>query len=54
MGRIVATLVEGDKKAGTYSVDFKRGHYRGTLYCRMVAKSNEKQFKQTNKMIQLQ
>ena len=55
MGRVLATLVDEDKKAGTYTVDFKAGHFRsGSLYYRIIATSKDKQFKQTNKMIQLQ
>src|SRR5688572_7827982 len=55
MGRVVATLVDEDKKAGTHTVDFKAGHMsKGSLYYRIIAKSKDKQFKQTNKMIQLQ
>ena len=55
MRRVVATLVDENKKAGTYTVDFKAGHLsRGSLSYRMIATSKDKQFKQTNKMIQLQ
>ncbi len=55
LGRVEAVLVDGDKKAGTYTVDFKAGHLsKGSLYYRIIATSKDKQFKQTNKMIQLQ
>ncbi len=55
MGRVVTTLVAEDKKAGTYIVDFKAGHLsKGFLYYRIIAKSKDKQFEQTNKMIQVQ
>jgi uncharacterized repeat protein (TIGR03803 family) len=55
MGRMVATLVNGNKKAGTYTIDFNAGHVsRGSLYYRIIATSKDKQFKQTNKMIQIQ
>ncbi len=55
MGKLVATLVDEDKKAGSYTVDFNAGHIsRGSLYYRIIATSKDKQFKQTNKMIQLQ
>jgi hypothetical protein len=39
MGRVVATLVDGYKKAGTYTVDFKGDHFMGSLYYKMIAKS---------------
>ena len=55
MGRVVAVLVEGDKKAGIYTADFNAGHIsRGTLYYRIIATSKNKRFEQTNKMTQLQ
>jgi len=54
MGRVVATLVDGDKKAGSYTVDFKAGNLSsGSLYYRIIANSKDKQFEQTNKMTQL-
>ena len=54
MGRVVTTLVDGDKKPGTYTVDFKAGNLsKGSLYYRIIATSKDKQFKQTNKMIQI-
>jgi len=50
----VATLVDEDKKAGTYIANFKAGYLsKGSLYYRMIATSKYSQFKQTNKMIQL-
>lgn len=55
MGRFVATLVDEDKKAGTYTIDFQAGHLsRGSLFYRIIATSNDNQFQQTNEMIQLQ
>jgi uncharacterized repeat protein (TIGR03803 family) len=55
MGRRVATLVDENKKAGFYTIDFNAGHVsRGSLYYRIIAVSKDKQFKQTNKIIQLQ
>lgn len=55
MGRVVTTLVDADKKAGRYTVDFKAsGVSKGSLYYRIIATSKNKQFEQTNKMIQLQ
>lgn len=54
MGRVIATLVEEDKKAGTYTIDFKAGRLSsGSLYYRLTAVSKDKQFVQTNKMIEL-
>ena len=54
MGRLVTTLVDEDKKAGTYAVDFKAGKLsKGSLYYKIIAKSKYKQFEQTNKMIQV-
>jgi Secretion system C-terminal sorting domain len=54
MGRLVTTLVDANKKAGTYTVDFKAGHFsRGSLYYRIIATSKDKQFEQTNKITQL-
>ena len=55
MGKVVATLVDENKKAGAYTVEFKAGHFsRGSLYYRIIATSKDKQFEQTNKIIQLQ
>jgi hypothetical protein len=54
MGRVVTTLVDADKKAGSYTVDFKASAISsGSLYYRIIAKSKDKQFEQTNKMTQL-
>ena len=54
MGRMVATLVDANKKAGAYTVNFKAGNLsKGSLYYRIIATSKEKQFEQTNKMIQM-
>jgi hypothetical protein len=48
-------LVDANKKAGAYTVDFKSGNLKkGFLYYRIIATSKEKQFEQTNKMIQIQ
>jgi uncharacterized repeat protein (TIGR03803 family) len=55
MGREVATLVDANKKAGAYTVDFKAGNLnKGFLYYRIIATSKGNQFEQTNKMIQIQ
>ena len=55
MGRVLATLVDGDKKAGTYTIDFNAGNLsKGSLYYRIIATSKDQQFQQTNKMIQIQ
>ena len=55
MGRVLATLVNGDKKAGTYTIDFNAGNLsKGSLYYKIIATSKDQQFEQTNKMIQLQ
>ncbi len=54
MGRIVATLIDENKKAGSYTVDFKSGYLNTRfLYYRIIAKSKDWHFVQTNKMIQL-
>jgi hypothetical protein len=55
MGRVLATLVNGDKKAGTYTIGFTAGNLsKGSLYYRIIATSKDHQFEQTNKMIHLQ
>ena len=56
MGREVTTLVNNeDKKAGSYSVEFNGSKFsKGSLYYRIIAKSKDKQFEQTNKMTKLQ
>lgn len=55
IGRVLATLVNGDKKAGTYTIDFNAGNLsKGSLYYRIIATSKDQQFEQTNKMIQVQ
>ena len=55
MGRVLATLVNGDKKAGTYTINFNAGNLsKGSLYYRIIATSKDHQFVQTNKMIQIQ
>jgi uncharacterized repeat protein (TIGR03803 family) len=55
MGRLVTTLVDENKKAGTYTIDFNAGNLsKGSLYYRIIATSKDHQFEQTNKMIQLQ
>jgi uncharacterized repeat protein (TIGR03803 family) len=55
MGREIATLVDANKKAGAYTVDFKAGNLnKGFLYYRIIATSKGNQFEQTNKMIQIQ
>ncbi|MEP7111369.1 MAG: choice-of-anchor tandem repeat GloVer-containing protein [Ferruginibacter sp.] len=54
MGRTVATLVNEDKKAGSYSVKFDAGRLsRGSLFYRIIATSKDQQFEQTNKMMQI-
>jgi uncharacterized repeat protein (TIGR03803 family) len=55
MGSVVATLVDENKKAGTYTLQYKPGQLsKSYLYLRIIASSKEQQFEQTNKMIQLQ
>lgn len=54
LGRALATLVDGNKKAGAYSVDFIAPRLSsGSLYYRIIATSKEQHFEQTNKMIQV-
>jgi uncharacterized repeat protein (TIGR03803 family) len=54
MGRIVATLIDENKKAGIYTVNFKSGNLSTRfLYYKIIAKSKDWHFVQTNKMIQL-
>ena len=53
MGRVVSTLVDGEKRAGIYTVEFKSAANNGSLFYRIIAKSKNKLFEQTNKMTQL-
>jgi uncharacterized repeat protein (TIGR03803 family) len=54
LGRIVTTLVDGDKKAGSYTIDFKTNDLnKRAVYYRMIATSKETQFSQTNRMTQV-
>ena len=55
MGRVVATLVDAERKAGVHTVEFKAGGVsKGFLYYKIVAQSKDKRFEQTNKMIHIQ
>jgi hypothetical protein len=52
LGRLVATLVDGDRKAGVYTVNFRAGRFNnGAFFYRMIATSENGRFEQTNKMI---
>jgi N-acetylneuraminic acid mutarotase len=54
MGRTVATLVDENKKAGNYTVNFNaHGLSSGSLYYRIIALSKHQQFQQTNQMIRI-
>lgn len=54
MGRALVKLVDENKKAGSYRLDFNAGILsKGSLYYRIVAISKEGRFEQTNKMIQV-
>ncbi|MDO9376040.1 MAG: MopE-related protein [Ferruginibacter sp.] len=54
LGRLVQTLIDADKKAGTYTINFQqRIAGSSALFYRLVATSNEQHFEQTNKMILL-
>ena len=55
MGRVVATLVDAERKAGIHTVAFNAGGVsKGFLYYKIVAQSKDKRFEQTNKMIHIQ
>lgn len=52
LGRALTTLVNEEKKAGRYSVNFNAGRSgAGELFYRITAKSTHDQFEQTNRMI---
>ena len=54
-GIVVATLVDENKPAGIYTVNFNAASSgKRFLYYKIVAQSKNGQFTQTNKMIQLQ
>lgn len=54
-GNVVATLVNESKPAGIYRIKFRAvGSGKHNLYYKIVARSKDRQFTQTNKMIQLQ
>jgi uncharacterized repeat protein (TIGR03803 family) len=54
MGRTVATLVDAYKKAGIYSVNFNAHTLNsGSLFYRIIARSRESHFEQTNEMIRI-
>ncbi len=54
IGRAVVTLVNSEKKAGTYSVEFDGSRFAsGNFYYRIKATSAEKTLKQTGNMILL-
>ena len=51
-GRLIAMLVNGDKKAGIYTMDYNASKLgKGILYYKIVAESGDKHFIQTNKMV---
>ncbi len=55
LGRAVVTLVDENKKAGSYNINFNAGIIsKGSLYYRIVAVSKDGRFEQTNKMVQVQ
>jgi hypothetical protein len=52
LGRALTTLVNEDKKASRYSVNFNAGRSgAGELFYRITARSTHDQFAQTNRMI---
>ena len=54
-GSVITTLVDGDKKAGTYTVDVNGARLgNGMFYYKIIAQSKDKQFIQINKMIMIQ
>ncbi|WP_190300459.1 T9SS type A sorting domain-containing protein [Rufibacter hautae] len=54
-GRLVSTLVSGNKKAGTYSVGFSRNNLRaGVYFYKLIATDGLKSITQTQRMIQLE
>ena len=51
-GQVLATLFEGDRKAGSYTAQFDAtGHARGFYSCKLVANSGQKQSVQSIKLI---
>lgn len=53
-GSALVTLVNENKKAGSYNLNFNAGIIsRGSLYYRITAVSKDGRFEQTNKMIQV-
>ncbi|MGZ8558921.1 MAG: T9SS type A sorting domain-containing protein, partial [Chitinophagaceae bacterium] len=55
MGRVVATIVDAERKAGIHTVVFNAGGVsKGFLYYKIVAQSKDNRFEQTNKMIHIQ
>ena len=54
MGRVVATLVDGEKHEGIYTADFNAAkHADGVYYYKLIAVSKGKEFTQTGKMIRI-
>jgi len=54
LGRVVTTLINSDKKAGSHSVNFDAGKYgKGNYYYRLIATDGNNQLSQTSKMILL-
>ena len=54
LGRVVTTLIDRDKKAGSHSVNFDAGKYgKGNYYYRLIATDGNKQLSQTSKMVLL-
>lgn len=55
LGRPVAVLVNEDKKAGVYTINFKAANSnKNLLFLRIIATSNDQQFEQTNRLVQVQ
>ena len=53
-GRTVAVLVNANKKAGIYTVDFNaRNLSSGSLFYKIIARSDKGQYEQTNQMIKI-
>jgi len=53
-GRTVAVLVNANKKAGIYTVDFNAGKLSsGSLFYKIIARSDKGQYEQTNQMIKI-
>jgi flagellar hook assembly protein FlgD len=54
-GKVVATLVSGQKQAGMHTIDFNgKNVSKGVYYYRMTVTSGNKMLTQTNKMTVLQ